>query len=201
MKTTASTGNEVIELRQLLSERFPGMRTWTENPTARAQSAWPTGLPQLDSLLQNGLPKGAITELVSTKSASGSALFLRALSGGLRKPPVDRADRWPGFVRCHGSAAGGIVAVALGPLPGGGPGDEGGGYYFARPQSAHSDTRSQNESRRANAKDNRHYMVSPATAGQPATTALLVYGPPDGRQRGRAVDARKPLQAFRNVAG
>ncbi len=70
----------VIELRQLLAGRFPRVRTAAELELAKpAYSCWPTGLPQLDSLLQGGLPKGAITEAVSPRSGSGSALMLQAL--------------------------------------------------------------------------------------------------------------------------
>jgi hypothetical protein len=79
VKTNGSNSTDVIQLRHLLAQRFPGVRTWTENAPAPIQSGWPTGLPQLDALLQNGLPKGAITELVSAKSATGSALVLRAI--------------------------------------------------------------------------------------------------------------------------
>lgn len=79
MKTTAPISTDVVHLRELLAERFPGLRPWTETAAAKTQSGWPTGVPQLDGLLQNGLPKGAITELVSSKSAAGSALVLRAI--------------------------------------------------------------------------------------------------------------------------
>jgi hypothetical protein len=79
VKTTASISGDVVHLRQLLAERFPQTRTWTESAAAKTQSGWPTGLAPLDALLQKGLPKGAITELVSAKSGSGSALVLRAI--------------------------------------------------------------------------------------------------------------------------
>jgi hypothetical protein len=38
--------------------------------------AFPTGVPQVDHLLGGGLPKGAITELVSDDKSTGSALVL-----------------------------------------------------------------------------------------------------------------------------
>lgn len=69
----------VIELRQLLAGRFPHVRTAAELELAKpAHSYWPTALPQLDSLLQGGLPKGAITEVVSP-GGSGSASMVQAL--------------------------------------------------------------------------------------------------------------------------
>lgn len=75
----ASASKEIVQLRQLLAERFPHLRTSLDvAPKARAVS--PTGLPQLDSLLHGGLPKGAIAELVGeNKSGTGSALLLHAI--------------------------------------------------------------------------------------------------------------------------
>ncbi len=73
-----TAGSRVSHARRLLAERFPKMRTWTEN-AVKTQSCWPTGLAQLDALLRNGLPRGAITELVSAKSAAGGALVARAI--------------------------------------------------------------------------------------------------------------------------
>ena len=69
----------IIELRRLLSERFPYARTWSRIAPAKTHLFWPTGLPRLDSLLQGGLGKSAITEVASHGSGSGGALLLRAL--------------------------------------------------------------------------------------------------------------------------
>ena len=49
-----------------------------EKPEVSSET-WPTTLPQLDSLLHGGLPKGAITEIVSAGVASGSSLILGTL--------------------------------------------------------------------------------------------------------------------------
>lgn len=68
----------IIELRQLLAERFPGLRTRAEELSATRHTAWPTGLPQVDAL-HGGLPKGALTEIVAERRGSGSALLMTAL--------------------------------------------------------------------------------------------------------------------------
>lgn len=75
-----SQNKEVIELRHLLGERFPRIRTAAEMEwTKPAYACWPTGLACFDSLVQGGLPKGAITEAVCPQSTAGSAMLLQAL--------------------------------------------------------------------------------------------------------------------------
>lgn len=69
---------KVIQLRQLLSERFPGVR-FTADAAEKLHSVWPTGIPQIDGLLQGGLPKSGIIELVNERKTSGSALLISAL--------------------------------------------------------------------------------------------------------------------------
>jgi hypothetical protein len=69
----------IIPLRRLLSERFPGVRTWTENTPPCTQAARPSGLASLDATLQGGIPQGALTEIVASAASAGSALFLRHL--------------------------------------------------------------------------------------------------------------------------
>lgn len=69
----------IIELRQLLAERFPGLRTRADElPTAK-QAFWPTGVPQLDTPLHGGLNKGALAEIVSERPGSGGTLLMTAL--------------------------------------------------------------------------------------------------------------------------
>ena len=75
---SSPTVRNIVELRQLLAERFPGVRMSAERPETIAQHC-PTGIPQVDSLLRGGLPKGAITEITSTGISSGSLLFLGSL--------------------------------------------------------------------------------------------------------------------------
>ncbi len=69
----------IIELRQLLAERFPGLRTRAEELSTARHAFWPTGLPQLDLPLRGGLPKGALAEVVAEQRGSGSTLLLTAL--------------------------------------------------------------------------------------------------------------------------
>jgi len=68
----------VIQLRELLSEKFPALRTRLDDapPTAKY---WPTGILHLDDPLGGGLPKGAFTEIISDQQTSGSATLLRAI--------------------------------------------------------------------------------------------------------------------------
>lgn len=69
----------IIELRQLLAERFPGLRTRAEELTATRHAFWPTGLKQLDEPLRGGFPCGALTEVTAAQRGSGSALLMARL--------------------------------------------------------------------------------------------------------------------------
>ena len=69
----------IIQLRQMLKERFPGLRTNAEEISSDARTVWPTGLPQIDALLQGGFAKGALTEIVSERRGTGSALLACSL--------------------------------------------------------------------------------------------------------------------------
>src|SRR5436190_9161037 len=62
---------KIIELRQTLAEKFPHSRVPLNRP---AGSTWVTGLPQID-----GLPRGALTELIAGQKSTGSATVIRAL--------------------------------------------------------------------------------------------------------------------------
>jgi hypothetical protein len=71
-----SSRANIVQLRDLLGQRFPNVRMGlAEKPPARPCFA--TGIPQIDGLLQGGLPKAVITELVSAQS--GGALTLRRM--------------------------------------------------------------------------------------------------------------------------
>jgi len=69
----------VVQLRQLLAERFPHLRFCSEQSLAKSTAVWPTGLAQIDNILNGGLPRSAITELTCPKPSSGSALLSFAL--------------------------------------------------------------------------------------------------------------------------
>lgn len=75
IRPVMSTAN-VIQLRQMLSEKFPGLRQHLEEQPA-FERFLPTGVPQLDEPLRGGLPQGALTEIV--RKNAGSATLLREL--------------------------------------------------------------------------------------------------------------------------
>jgi hypothetical protein len=68
MAATAS----IVDLRKLLAERFP-------HAPAREATHLFTGLPVVDESTGGGLPRGAITELISPRISAGSALLIHAL--------------------------------------------------------------------------------------------------------------------------
>src|SRR6188474_2614093 len=72
---SSSNTRNIVELRRLLAERFPGVRMSAERSEGISRYC-ATGISQIDSLLQGGLPKGGITEVTSTGISSGSLLFL-----------------------------------------------------------------------------------------------------------------------------
>lgn len=64
---------KVIELRQLLAERFANAGRTAVPPRA---DVVPSGVTMLDTLLDGGFPRGGFTELVAEGHGSGSAQFL-----------------------------------------------------------------------------------------------------------------------------
>ena len=74
---SSSNARNIVELRQLLASRFPGVKMTAARETMA--NRWSTGLGQIDSLLHGGLPKRALSEVVSAGIASGTSLLLRAL--------------------------------------------------------------------------------------------------------------------------
>ena len=69
---------KIIDLRNLLAERFP--RTSFTMP-ARLK----TGLSFVDEPIGGGFPCGAITELISTRTSAGSASLIHALIQGAHR--------------------------------------------------------------------------------------------------------------------
>jgi hypothetical protein len=65
--------NKMIDLRQLLAERFP------QEPLRSPNDRLVTGLRIFDETLEGGLTKGAITELSATSHRAGSASIIAAL--------------------------------------------------------------------------------------------------------------------------
>src|SRR5258708_1209892 len=64
---------KIVDLRKLLVERFP------HTPVPAATRRLITGLSFLDQAIGGGLPKGAITELISAQISAGSASLIHAL--------------------------------------------------------------------------------------------------------------------------
>ena len=66
---------KIIDLRKLLAERFP-------HPAVTTATRLFTGLPFLDQPTGGGLPRGALTELISPRTSTGSASLIHALIHG-----------------------------------------------------------------------------------------------------------------------
>ena len=75
---------DILELRELLAQRFPHLRTGA--PVVPSTETLPTGVCALDALLDGGLPRGQFTELVGAGHGSGSAQVIHAL---LRRTAAD----------------------------------------------------------------------------------------------------------------
>ena len=71
---------KIVDLRKLLAERFP-------HPSSPATSVLHTGLSFLDQTAGGGLPKSAITELITPPGSAGSASLIHSL---LRSAQRDR---------------------------------------------------------------------------------------------------------------
>lgn len=78
---------KIVQLRQQLAEKIPGLRTNIEDLRPPDQHIWPTGIKQIDHVLDRGLAQSAITEIVAEKDGAGSALVLGSL---LRKAAADK---------------------------------------------------------------------------------------------------------------
>src|SRR5215475_7015381 len=63
---------KIIDLRNLLAERFP-------HPSFTTARRVSTGLPCLEKTIRGGLPRGAITELISPGTSAGSASLIHTL--------------------------------------------------------------------------------------------------------------------------
>jgi hypothetical protein len=69
----------IIQLRQLLREKFPGLATRADELPAHRRDGWSTGITRLDERLGGGFPKSAISEVVAPRAGAGSALLLLQL--------------------------------------------------------------------------------------------------------------------------
>jgi hypothetical protein len=68
----STSAGAIIDLRKLLAERF-------SNAPVSAATRLVTGLSFADQAIGGGLPKGAITELITPQLSAGSALLIQAL--------------------------------------------------------------------------------------------------------------------------
>lgn len=71
-RSPSASASSIVDLRNLLAERFPQVLTPHAGQLA-------TGLPAFDKVLGGGLPQGAITELTSPNVSAGSASLIYAL--------------------------------------------------------------------------------------------------------------------------
>jgi len=85
---SASVGS-IVDLQKLLAERFP------HTPVRGARHRLVTGLCVLDEAIGGGLPKGAITELISPEVSAGSASLIHALlqADSAGQTPACSADK------------------------------------------------------------------------------------------------------------
>jgi hypothetical protein len=74
-----SSSLNIIQLRQLLREKFPGLRTRADEFPLKTRDGWASGIPTLDEQLRGGFPRSAISEVIAPKRGCGSALLLLQL--------------------------------------------------------------------------------------------------------------------------
>jgi hypothetical protein len=95
-----SASPKILQLRQLLAERFPA-----EPPAAVARVA--TGLTRFDGLLGGGLPRGVVTQVVAPAVSSGATLLLSEVANALQRKSqrvawIDGTDNFePGVLTTH----------------------------------------------------------------------------------------------------
>ncbi len=75
---TSEKAKNIVELRQLLAEKFPGVRMAAGRPESLVKR-WPTGVSAVDFHLDGGLAKSALTEIISSGARCGTALLLGAI--------------------------------------------------------------------------------------------------------------------------
>jgi RecA/RadA recombinase len=81
---SSAPARNIIELRQLLAEKFPGVRMEAGRRETLVER-WPTGIPQIDFQLEGGLAKSCITEMMSTGVGCGSSLLITHLIAQARE--------------------------------------------------------------------------------------------------------------------
>jgi hypothetical protein len=93
----------LIQLRQLLADKFPGLGTRADELPLPPADGWKTGLPGVDAA--GGIPGSAITELVARHGAGGASLLAwwmrRAADEGRFVALVDGLDSFDAAVESH----------------------------------------------------------------------------------------------------
>jgi hypothetical protein len=69
----------IVQLRQLLREKFPGLTTRADELSVQRHKGWSTGIIKLDEPLGGGFPRSAISEVIAPRAGCGSALLLLQL--------------------------------------------------------------------------------------------------------------------------
>ncbi len=101
---TSKKAKNIVELRQLLAQKFPGVRMAAGRPET-LMKRWPTGVESVDFQLGGGLAKSALTEIISSGVRCGTSLLLgaliqRAQQNGQWVALIDGADSFdPGALR------------------------------------------------------------------------------------------------------
>lgn len=89
----------IVQIRQLMAERFPGsIRLASEPAPAHTDARWATGLAHFDDTLAGGLPRGALTEICPGENSWGTATLLRQL---IRRAASER--QWLALIDGAGS--------------------------------------------------------------------------------------------------
>jgi hypothetical protein len=108
----------IIQLRQMLREKFPGLITRADELRVHQRDAWSTGITKLDERLRGGFPKSAMSEVIAPRAGCGSALLLlqllrRAAAANQFMAVVDGRDSFDAaaveqstlsrllWIRCH----------------------------------------------------------------------------------------------------
>jgi hypothetical protein len=75
---TSEKAKNIVELRQLLAEKFPGIRM-AAGRRETLLKRWPTGVAAIDYQLGGGLTRSVLTEIISSGVRCGSSLLLGAI--------------------------------------------------------------------------------------------------------------------------
>lgn len=71
--------SKVIQLRQALSEKFPGLRLHLDDGSSAAKTPSPDVSSPIEELLQTHRAKGELDEIVAGETSAGSATLIRGI--------------------------------------------------------------------------------------------------------------------------